>query len=53
MFTADALDDLNAVTILGGLQKVDSGMRCDYLLICKANIHNDLYFSTAWPAWVR
>nr|XP_044251728.1 cilia- and flagella-associated protein 61 isoform X1 [Drosophila takahashii] len=26
MFTTDALDDLDAVTILGGLQKVDSGM---------------------------
>ncbi|EDW56825.1 GM15944 [Drosophila sechellia] len=26
MFTADALQDLDAVTILGGLQRVDSGM---------------------------
>ncbi|KMY95857.1 cilia- and flagella-associated protein 61 isoform X2 [Drosophila simulans] len=26
MFTADALEDLDAVTILGGLQRVDSGM---------------------------
>ncbi|XP_017077747.1 cilia- and flagella-associated protein 61 isoform X2 [Drosophila eugracilis] len=26
MFTGDALDDLDAMTILGGLQKVDSGM---------------------------
>jgi len=29
MFTTDALEDLDAMTILGGLQKIDSGMRWD------------------------